>query len=49
MNSRTVEGARLRRHVLRGAVIVFITAGARGAAAWNAWSCRVRPVKRGEA
>lgn len=32
MNSRTVEGARLRRHVLRGAVIVFITAGARGSA-----------------
>lgn len=30
VNSRTVEGARLRRHVLRGAVIVFITAGAQG-------------------
>ena len=25
---RTTEGARLRRHVLRGAVLVFITAGA---------------------
>lgn len=28
VNSRSVEGARLRRHVLRGAVVVFITAGA---------------------
>lgn len=27
VNSRTSEGARLRRHVLRGAVVVFITAG----------------------
>lgn len=27
VNSRTTEGARLRRHVLRGAVVVFITAG----------------------
>ncbi|KAL4430749.1 hypothetical protein ABPG75_006005 [Micractinium tetrahymenae] len=27
VNSRTLEGARLRRHVLRGAVVVFITAG----------------------
>ena len=27
MNSRSMEGARLRRHVLRGAVLVFITAG----------------------
>ncbi|EFN59059.1 hypothetical protein CHLNCDRAFT_137776 [Chlorella variabilis] len=27
VNSRSMEGARLRRHVLRGAVLVFITAG----------------------
>ena len=27
VNSRTMAGARLRRHVLRGAVVVFVTAG----------------------
>lgn len=30
VGSRTVEGRRLRRHVLKGAVIVFITAGYSG-------------------
>lgn len=30
VGSRTLEGRRLRRHVLRGAVIVFITAGYSG-------------------
>jgi hypothetical protein len=28
--SRTLDGAKLRRHVLRGAVIVFVTAGYSG-------------------
>ena len=30
VNSRTLEGATLRRHVLRGAVLVFVTAGYSG-------------------
>jgi hypothetical protein len=30
VTSRSVEGRRLRRHVLRGAVIVFVTAGYSG-------------------
>lgn len=30
VSSRSMEGKRLRRHVLRGAVIVFITAGYSG-------------------
>lgn len=30
VGSRTLEGRRLRRHVLKGAVIVFITAGYSG-------------------
>ena len=30
MTSRSMEGRRLRRHVLRGAVIVFVTAGYSG-------------------
>ncbi len=30
VGSRTLEGAKLRRHVLRGAVIVFVTAGYSG-------------------
>ena len=30
VSSRSLEGRRLRRHVLRGAVIVFITAGYSG-------------------
>ena len=30
VNARSMEGKRLRRHVLRGAVIVFVTAGYSG-------------------
>ena len=30
MTQRSMEGRRLRRHVLRGAVIVFVTAGYSG-------------------
>lgn len=30
VSARTLEGRRLRRHVLRGAVIVFVTAGYSG-------------------